>query len=128
MDPVIKAEWVAALRSRRYEQARSILRLPGVGHCCLGVLCDVVDPARWKSDESSQYVWAEGDASASILPDGLIIHIGMPSGVDGVEAGEFALPGGVQGADGEYRYWLSGLNDSGEFTFDQIADLIDYFF
>lgn len=50
MDQAIKAKWIEALRSGKYSQAPNVLRGPQ-GHCCLGVLCDVVDPSRWKSDD-----------------------------------------------------------------------------
>lgn len=38
MDAKLKAEWIAALRSGQYKQAREALR-DGDGYCCLGVLC-----------------------------------------------------------------------------------------
>ena len=47
MDSKIAAKWVAALRSGHYVQAKGTLRGPAnedpgaVGHCCLGVLCDL---------------------------------------------------------------------------------------
>jgi hypothetical protein len=40
MDPEIKAKWVEALRSGRYEQGRMMLLHEG-RYCCLGVLCDL---------------------------------------------------------------------------------------
>lgn len=40
MDPVIKAKWVAALRSGEYNQDDGELRSRD-GFCCLGVLCDL---------------------------------------------------------------------------------------
>lgn len=48
MNPVVKAKWIAALRSGDYKQSRGQLRttersdgLGREGYCCLGVLCDV---------------------------------------------------------------------------------------
>lgn len=43
MYPEIKAKWVAALRSGKYQQGRGGLR-NGDKFCCLGVLCDLNDP------------------------------------------------------------------------------------
>lgn len=40
MDAKLKADWVKALRSGKYRQARMALRKEG-GFCCLGVLCRV---------------------------------------------------------------------------------------
>lgn len=39
--------WVAALRSGDYEQGKSQLRNIKNEYCCLGVLCDVIDPTQW---------------------------------------------------------------------------------
>lgn len=52
MDPELKAKWVAALRSGEYKQTGGHLRYCDLngnpkGYCCLGVLCDVMDPEGW---------------------------------------------------------------------------------
>ncbi len=46
MKPEVKTKWLAALRSGQYPQARGRLRSSD-GYCCLGVLCDIVDPTQW---------------------------------------------------------------------------------
>lgn len=46
MAPTIKQRFLEALRSGRYKQINSYLRLDDC-HCLLGVLCDVVDPDGW---------------------------------------------------------------------------------
>ena len=48
MNKEIKALWLAALRSKKYKQTRRNLK-HGKGHCCIGVLCDVIDPTAWKT-------------------------------------------------------------------------------
>lgn len=45
----VKEKWVAALESGKYPQIRGALRSV-VGYCCLGVLCDIVDPSEWVKD------------------------------------------------------------------------------
>ena len=55
MDAGLKARWVEALRSGGYEQTHGALRLPinegdEVGYCCLGVLCNLIDPDGWDHD------------------------------------------------------------------------------
>jgi hypothetical protein len=40
MNQEIKREWIEALRSGKYKQARGFLRYRG-GYCCLGVLMDI---------------------------------------------------------------------------------------
>lgn len=47
MKPQLKAKWIEALESGRYEQTRGALHVKDEGYCCLGVLCDVIDPAGW---------------------------------------------------------------------------------
>lgn len=39
-------KWVAALRSGKYKQGKRQLRA-GDAFCCLGVACDLFDPASW---------------------------------------------------------------------------------
>lgn len=43
LNPVLKAQWLKALRSGKYAQAQGALYKGGThgGYCCLGVLCDV---------------------------------------------------------------------------------------
>lgn len=48
MNPEIKAKWLTALRSGKYEQTTKMLHRTGNGYCCLGVLCDVVDAGKWQ--------------------------------------------------------------------------------
>lgn len=45
MDKKTKIKWIKALRSRRYEQGRFVLR-SGHQFCCLGVLADIKG-AKW---------------------------------------------------------------------------------
>ncbi len=47
----VRVAWVEALRSGRYRQSRGALRkslsTTEDQWCCLGVLCDIVDPSGW---------------------------------------------------------------------------------
>lgn len=49
----LRDKWCEALRSGKYLQGRGALRVvtaEGVdSYCCLGVLCDLVDPAGWRN-------------------------------------------------------------------------------
>jgi hypothetical protein len=48
MNPEVKAEWVAALRSREFTQGKGVLRRKRGGvdsYCCLGVLCELATRA-----------------------------------------------------------------------------------
>lgn len=57
MNPEIKARWVAALRSGKYEQERAVLKGKS-GFCCLGVLCEIYATdsgfTAWQSDDFSE--------------------------------------------------------------------------
>lgn len=51
MTPELKIEWLTALRSGKYQQTQGNLHRTvasdvgtPVGHCCLGVLCEIVAP------------------------------------------------------------------------------------
>jgi hypothetical protein len=52
----LKEKWIAALRSGRYKQGQGKLRSMYDKYCCLGVLCDVVDPLVWKL-QGHRYVY-----------------------------------------------------------------------
>lgn len=112
MNPEIKAKWLEALRSGRYTQTRGVLNrvkpefcaggYEPAGMCCLGVLCDIVDPNRWVKV-----------GSGYVMGWGLDIQTGYPPV-------EFCEEVGL----GSYDMILSARNDSGD-TFEQIADYIE---
>jgi hypothetical protein len=57
MNQELKAKWLEALRSGKYKQTQGVLNrvkeehiagvVKPVGMCCLGVLCDIIDPNGW---------------------------------------------------------------------------------
>lgn len=47
MKAELKQKWLGALRSGQYQQGTGVLRDKFDRFCCLGVLCDVVNPADW---------------------------------------------------------------------------------
>jgi hypothetical protein len=97
MDEDVKAKWVTALRSGAYAQTKSQLR-NDMGHCCLGVLCDLHDPDGWEDDET--YL---GDS------------------VDDLPALDVLRPAGLDLATAKT---LAEMNDAGT-SFAQIADWIE---
>lgn len=54
-------KWVEALESGKYKQGRGQLNA-SEGFCCVGVLCDVVDPTKWVDSEDWKGKEYEGDA------------------------------------------------------------------
>lgn len=59
-DVEIKEKWIVALRSGKFPQGNSVLKkhhfeTGTFRFCCLGVLCDVVDPTKWQRDAEINY-------------------------------------------------------------------------
>jgi hypothetical protein len=100
MDAALKAKWVEALRSGKYEQAKGCLR-DDDGFCCLGVLADVIAP-EWTHEHFNPL---------SDEDNGLL------------EEAELLTKHGVNFAIREQKR-LAELNDHGS-TFAEIADYIE---
>ena len=118
MNPEIKAQWVAALRSGEYKQGQG--RLNGsLGFCCLGVLCDLAvkqGVTEWELIQESHDPCYTCGGYSSTLPECVGSWAGFPDG-----------PG--LGLGPRVTRWpreetLADLNDTGS-TFPEIADLIE---
>jgi hypothetical protein len=103
MDAQVKEKWVAALRSGNYQQARNGLKKGG-GYCCLGVLCDIVNPDGWENINGYNYYRFGGSKDDCALPIPLENEVGL--GRNSVSA-------------------CITLNDTQRQSFDQIADYIE---
>jgi hypothetical protein len=114
MNPEIRAQWCAALRSGDYQQAKDDLRRYDAesgdvsGHCCLGVLVDLYlkagNPPTWEDDDGwTDSVWNDGE---------LVNPVQRWAGVSSADP---VLLG---------RHTAASLNDHGK-PFAEIADLID---
>lgn len=70
MSADLKNRWVEALRSGKYKQAQHSMRTGQNEFCCLGVLCDIVDPEGWVGgpDEDGEYVHYLSDAAFPLDP------------------------------------------------------------
>jgi len=99
--------WVAALRSGRYRQVREHLRTD-LGHCCLGVACDVFRPGRWRRRPDGDWAFLEETA---VLPLAVL------------EAFQLRTSDGRFGPHLESDSLLI-VNDAGQ-SFTWIADLIE---
>ena len=104
----VKGKWLAALRSGEYRQGEGQLRSEDGGYCCLGVLCDVIDPEGWGRDDGE---W-EWENHLSMLTAEICELMGL------TDDGYFSTA--VEG-----RHSLVALNDSGEYSFGRIADIIE---
>lgn len=118
--PVVK-EWVSALRSGEYEQAKEVLATEH-GYCCLGVLCELysktVKPIKTivqneiEDDVGNlRTVWdTEYDKETEILPKCVMEWAGLRSPEGGFTDASITS--------------LASLNDNGK-TFAEIADVIE---
>ena len=118
MDPIKKAMWVADLRSGDYEQGQGFLCREGK-FCCLGVLADqAVRAGVIPQPEEELVLYYDGEPK--LLTTAVRRWAKVPTYVQ-------VLAGG-----GGCSHWyfgrhetLASLNDAG-FTFDQIADIIEW--
>ncbi len=104
MDAKLKQQWIEALRSGKYSQAREALHT-SKGYCCLGVLCDISGIGAW---------------------DGLAYRI--PDGCDGDFRelfGELETLRDDLGISNDQEKTLIHMNDSCEMTFSEIANYIE---
>ena len=105
-----RALWVEALRSGKYQKGKGTLRqrspdLQSTCFCVWGVACDVIDPTgwRWMKQKST---WRHSTDSYGTL-DAMGMHVMEDLVGDAFRDGT-----------------LIGLNDHGDLTFDELADLI----
>lgn len=110
----IAVKWVEALRSGKYQQARSRL-YDGEGYCCLGVLCEVMGHKFTKQPNGSFSI----AGSDSVLPDVVEEAAGMNS--RNGHSRKIILYGP---SNARHSNLLSEANDDGA-TFAQIADHIE---
>lgn len=114
----VREQWVAELRSGRYQQGNSQLRQPAVApygtdaFCCLGVLCDMAAQAGLGGWEDERF-WLSRESYG---------------GYDKYPPAEVALWAGLAHPagtlDGDKYNSLANMNDDG-MSFAVIADLID---
>ena len=77
MDAKLKTKWIDALVSGDYEQGRERLRtIEDNRYCCLGVLCDIVNPEGWDSTVGDGVVYGyKGDVKSGLLPVPLLQEV-----------------------------------------------------
>lgn len=102
MNPELKAKWIAALRSGKYQQGKDRLRTHDNKFCCLGVLCDINDNSGWQQ-QHSKWIYTKNGQSTEFYLDPFLK--------------DFELTDKVQTQ-------LSVMNDKGK-NFNQIADAIE---
>jgi len=129
MNPEYKAKWVAALRSGKYAQGRATLQQESGGMCCLGVLCDIVKDevgGEWSDDR-------RGDGFVDFLSGDLKVDRNYPPvavyklvGLEDVRVGrDIPVIAQMRQDPQPTQHGLTILNDSGKYTFEDIAKIIE---
>ncbi len=109
MDKVWKSKWLEALRSEKYKQGKSVLRDTNNNFCCLGVLCDLVDPSGWGQRHGDAIPYKNDHFS---LPREIAVKVGIRDGYGSWKSGEKCL---------------ATENDNGK-SFSEIANIIEKYF
>ncbi len=104
-------KWCQALRSGEYIQTKSTLQ-DNKGYCCLGVACVLFIPERKLKTTGISY---RHGFLVGILPD------------DQPQSPQWVLDVNHAFAK-KTKYALSNLNDEKDFSFDEIADLLEAVF
>jgi hypothetical protein len=110
MNQEIKARWVSALRSGKYEQGQHYLCEEGK-FCCLGVLCDIVKDdlgLKWELFNNHMYIGGSSKSLGNKIAD----YCGLLSDPL-VDIGE------------DDNKFLTVINDKLGYDFNEIADLIE---
>jgi hypothetical protein len=109
-------KWVKALRSKKYKQGRLNLHNKDNTFCCLGVACELSVPGWWKltPDEVEVSSWIH--AQNQYLPTPVMKWLGLDSANPMVSE---------KMANMVSEKSLTELNDDLEYSFDEIADLIE---
>ena len=128
MNKDVKAAWVQALRSGKYQQATGYLRdiIPAsgkqYGYCCLGVLADISPVCEIVSQDNGGGFYYETDHPSDyaeemgyILPDGRVHQ--PDEEFDDTMLDYFGMDSGQQDE-------LTHMNDNGV-PFSEIADWIE---
>lgn len=116
LHPVVKKQWLEALRSGKYIQGKGELRSMDNRFCCLGVLCDLHSKEfkiEWKPPATNDSVGYRYGGSAGVQPPDVTQWAMMGA--------EDAVPRVI--IDGLNRR-LDGHNDDG-YTFEEIANAIE---
>lgn len=87
IDTDLRDRWIAALESGEYQQAdgrlrRASLHGDGDAYCCLGVLCNLLDPNAWDATEDGFQVWGD-EKSIFIPPVEALARVGLDEGIAG---------------------------------------------
>jgi len=108
LDKEIKKAWIEALRSGKYKQGRMCLKRDNE-YCCLGVLCEI-------NNKLEEFGCLIGTSNNVYLSENL------------EEEFNLIYNGHFKGFLIDEMRCLTEMNDSRNFTFEQIAEVIELYF
>lgn len=135
-DPKVKAEWIKALRSGKYQQGHNRLTTidpytKSEKHCCLGVQC-VIDPKiipvfKSVSTGGRTYSFAAYSELSLVAEQNGMLDPEYAEYLGITPTGAFNTKVRLFGEDLLFVYSLVECNDA-DMSFNQIADVLEYFF
>lgn len=111
-------KWVKALRSGKYKQGQDALQSEK-GYCCLGVACEIFIP------KSKQNLDAEGYLAGYYPHNQPNVPKWLSSIDETIINDTMAATNEISGYERYTRRFISVLNDSLNYTFDEIADCLE---
>ena len=104
MNPNLKQKWIDALLSDKYKQGLNRLRTYDNRFCCLGALCNIINPNGWVQNRWGDYVFrCESDLMEKVLSPAFRTATKLSN---------------------SYHATLTRLNDTETRSFKEIADWI----
>ena len=141
-----RRQWVAALRSGRFQQGKGSLRPTADTYCCLGVACEISGLGKWVEIENDFDIPSVSSPVADVDPNDMHItpaykyEITKDFGTHHEYGDPTVLPYpvvewlGLRSEQGSFLstvdnnraepVWLTDMNDGGD-SFDVIADVIE---
>ena len=133
LSPELKGLWCARLRSGEYKQGALVLRNKSDEYCCLGVLGDILAEEtgyHWEKLSAGNYSLVDNEDESAFETAGLPERIRQLTGIEPL--GSFVEGTTVEDhADMKVidnHRTLSSMNDSGDYSFRDIADFIEKHF
>lgn len=130
MTPENKATWFKALRSGKFEQCTEALHADG-GYCCLGVAIEVLTDLGWEPCDAitdlknlKQVGGFEGRVYAGTIPEDIANRLGFNDIVPWDVVLKFC-PDVISLDEWTWADLATYLNDTCQFTFSEIADVME---
>lgn len=116
----VRKLWANVLRSGKYEQGNNELQTADGRFCCLGVLCDLVDPEGWQ--DRPRYAADGPSLDADVVSPMVLKQTRTHRGDRSYPSEAVARTAGLSRIHMDY---LARRNDIDGWSFERIADEVD---